>query len=268
MTNRPSRKTVSTFVPDATPPPPIVQKNLNQPVMAMGLEFANRLGLAAGYDRTGELVPSLLLCGFGHVEVGTINSATGYAGPHTRPAGSARLGINIGSIRPGLDDLVIEDFVTRLKQATRVGDYIVANLSASNLHRNGNSPGVDKLAQNLSATRDALSTACGRRVPVLIKLEAGAQSAHIPTAIAAARLHGLDGIVLVSDCLYQLHTISSYVSGLAVISVGGVRTSEDVRARIAAGATLVQVHSAFAEGGSRLLRRILDGLSNPTMGDI
>lgn len=266
MTSRTSRRTVSTLASDAAPP--IAQKTLNQPLMAMGLEFANPLGLAAGYDRTGELAPSLLSSGFGHVEVGTINSATAYTGPHTRTAGGARLGINIGSIRPGLDDLVIEDFVMRLKQAARVGDYVVANLSASNLHRNGNSPGVDKLVQNLSATRDALSTACDRRVPVLVKLKSGPHGAAVPAAIAAARLHGLDGIVLVSDCLHQLHAISTYVGGLTVISVGGVRTSEDVRARIAAGAALVQVHRAFAEGGSRLLHSILDGLSNPTVSGI
>lgn len=260
MTGRPSRRTASTSKPDAAPTTCGAQATLIRPLMTMSLEFANPLGLAAGYDRTGEFAPSLLSAGFGHVEIGTINSATAYAGPLVRPAGRARLGINIGSLRPGLDDRVIEDFVMRLRQTALIGDYVVANLSAPTMQRNGNSRGVERLVQSLSAARDALSTVCGHRVPLLIKLEGGEQGAAIPAAIAAARSHDLDGIVLVSDCLHRLHAISSYVGRLAIISVGEVKTSDDVRARLAAGASLVQVHRAFAEGGVEQLRRILENI--------
>ena len=51
--------------------PPVVR-----PVQTMGLDFANPLGLAAGFDRTGCLLPTLASLGFGHVEVGTITRGT------------------------------------------------------------------------------------------------------------------------------------------------------------------------------------------------
>lgn len=258
MTNRPSRRRASASKPDAARPRRGAQTTLSRPLTTMGLVFANPLGLAAGYDRTGELAPSLLSSGFGHVEIGTINSATGYAGPPTRPSGEARLGINIGSLRPGLDDLVIEDFIARLRQAALFGDYVVVNLSAPQMHRNGNSPGVEQLVQRLSAARDTLSDTGGHRLPLLVKLEAGEHGAPIPAAVEAARRHDFDGIVLVSDCLRRLQAISSYASRLAVISVGGIRTSEDVRARLAAGAALVQVHRAFAEGDLKHIGQLLE----------
>src|SRR5512143_1309798 len=41
-------------------------------VSALGLEFANPVGLAAGYDKNGSAVRGLAALGFGHVEVGTV----------------------------------------------------------------------------------------------------------------------------------------------------------------------------------------------------
>jgi dihydroorotate dehydrogenase len=232
----------------------------SQTVTAMGLLFANPLGLAAGYDRTGELVPSLRACGFGHVEVGTITPATGHAGT-LRRSSSMRVGINIGSERPGLDDGVIEDFTTTLKRAFGHCDYVVANLSASGLQRDGNTPGVVTLVKRLGVARDVLSAVGGYRVPLLLKLDAGPQGTSFPAAIMAARVSGLDGIVLVSDCLNRIAAISAYLDRMAIVSVGGVRSADDVRARIAAGAKLVQVHSAYVNGGGARIRRILKALA-------
>ena len=42
------------------------------PVRAMGLSFANRVGLAAGFDKNGTAVDGWFSLGFGHVEVGTV----------------------------------------------------------------------------------------------------------------------------------------------------------------------------------------------------
>jgi dihydroorotate dehydrogenase len=234
----------------------------------MNLRFANPIGLAAGYDRTGELIPSLLSVGFGHIEVGTISRVTKFSGRLVPPSGSVQLGMNIGSERPGLDECVIEDFVAMLNRVASIGDYVVANLGTSASGRDENSPKIERLVQRLSMARDSLSTAYGHRTPLLLKLKAPTRGAPIPIAIAAARSYGLDGIVLVSDCLHRINEISRYVDGLTVISVGGIRTSNDVHARLAAGAALVQVHSAFAEGGMKQLLRILEGVATPTASSI
>ena len=260
MTERPSQHRASALAPGATPAPYETQSTVLRPVEAMGLQFPNPVGLAAGFDRTGERVPSLVGSGFGHIEIGTITSSIDDVGPSTQRSGDARLGINIGSLRPGLDNLVIEDFVARLRQAARIGDYAVANLTAPTMHRNGNSPGVERLVHRLSDVRDEVANASGRRLALLIKLDGGEHGDAIPAAIIAARLHGLDGVVLVSNCLKRLNVISYHIAPLTVISVGGVRSSIDVRARLAAGAALVQVHRAFAEGGEKQIRGILGGL--------
>jgi dihydroorotate dehydrogenase len=144
---------------------------------AMGLAFANPLGLAAGVDRTGALIPSLNAHGFGHIEIGTITPARGYAG----------------------------------------------------------------------------------------KLEAGRRGTPFPTAVLVMRSAGIDGVVLVSEDLDRIRAIATHLDGLTVISVGGVQTAEDVQARIAAGASLVQVHRAFAVGGAPRIRRILRGLATTSV---
>ena len=43
-----------------------------QKVNLMGLEFPNRIGLAAGLDKDGEAIDAFHQMGFGHVEVGTV----------------------------------------------------------------------------------------------------------------------------------------------------------------------------------------------------
>jgi len=260
MTNRPSRDLASKFEPGTTPVPCKTPSTCWEPVVAMGLVFPNAVGLAAGFDRTGERVPSLFASGFGHIEIGTFNSTSLYPGSARRIIGGPRLGINIGSLRRGLDDLVIEDFLQRLRQAAPIADYAVANLTAPNMLRNGNSSGVTKLLEHLGRVRDELSNVSARRLPVLVKLDAGDEGDPIPAAIIAARLHDLDGIVLVSDRIGRLQEISSHIDSLTIISVGGIRTATDVRARLASGATLVQVHRAFAEGGENQIRRILEDI--------
>lgn len=230
-------------------------------VTVMGISFANPLGLAAGYDRTGEIVPSLLEYGFGHMEVGTTTPATWRAIPLDIVRSATRLGFNIGSAEPGLDDQVIEDYATMLRQTYGLSDYVVANLSAPLLQREGNMPGIERLVERLAETRDALAADKGHRVPLLIKLEAGPPGSAFPAAITALRASGLDGVTLVSDRLDRIKEISSYLDGLTCISVGGVRSAEDVKARISAGASLVQMHSAFADVGPEIVEDILQGLA-------
>lgn len=226
-------------------------------VIAMGLAFANPLGLAAGFDRTGELLPALGAHGFGHVEIGTMTPATIHSCSLRRAASGPRIGINIGSGRPGLYEQVIDDYAATLRQVSTLGDYVVANLSSPVMGRNGDTPGVEALVQRLSATRDTLRARSGRRVPLLLKLEAGPDGAPFPAAMSAAKRHGLDGIVLVSASLPRIAAACEHLEGLPVISVGGIKSEADMNARLDAGAALVQIHTAFACDGAASVRRIL-----------
>ncbi len=229
------------------------------PVKAMGLTFSNPLGLAAGFDRTGALIPTLAPLGFGHIEVGTVSPQTAVPAD-TKPASTGvRIGVNIGSARRGLDERVIADYAAAFRRVAAWADYVVANLSSPFAERDGNSDGVDLLIRHLCEVRDGLSTQTRRRVPLLVKVEGGPQGSVLPAAIAGARRHGLDGIVLVSSCVRRISEVSDYLTGAAVIAVGEVATAEDFEARIAAGAALVQIYTAFVRGGSALPRRILSG---------
>ena len=51
------------------------KKNIEDPILAqhlMGLDFANPIGLAAGFDKNAEVMHSMFSFGFGFLEVGTI----------------------------------------------------------------------------------------------------------------------------------------------------------------------------------------------------
>ena len=52
--------------------------------------------------------------------------------------------------------------------------------------------------------------------------------------------------------------------GLTLVSVGGISTVEDARARLEAGADLLQAYTAFVYEGPRWPRRILRGLASTT----
>lgn len=50
----------------------------------MGLSFANPIGLAAGFDKSGRAVRSLAALGFGHIEIGSISADVSRGNPKPR----------------------------------------------------------------------------------------------------------------------------------------------------------------------------------------
>lgn len=226
----------------------------------MGLAFANALGLAAGIDRTGANLARLTACGVGHIEIGTVKDARTLAIDRTSLQAPLVVGVNIGSARPGLDDDVIDDYARMLNAVWDTADYVVANMSAPLDGRNEETPGVERLLARLKAEQRDRAAAASKRVPLLLKSGGGRAGAGIPQAIQAARDTAIDGVVLVSACLDRLCEIRDFLGSTPVISVGGVTCAEEVAERLAAGAALVQVHSAYESGGSEGIREIVDEL--------
>ena len=56
----------------------------DKPVKLFGLEFPNRVGLAAGMDKDGEFPRAIEALGFGHAEVGTVTPEGQPGNPRTR----------------------------------------------------------------------------------------------------------------------------------------------------------------------------------------
>ncbi|HEY0834302.1 MAG TPA: hypothetical protein VGE72_10385 [Azospirillum sp.] len=233
----------------------------HMPVRAMGLHFPNPLGLAAGFDRSGSMVKALASAGFGFVEVGTVNPGT--APTHPRVKGCP-VGVNIGSRRDGLDDAVVDDYAAALRAHWDQADYLAANLSSPFFRRDGDTAGLDRLVGRLKREQAEQADATGRTVPLTLKLHAGEEGTPLPAAVHAARAHGVDGLVLVSDSPRRLAAVTAALDPMPVISVGGVRSSWDVQERLAAGAALVQVYTAFVRGGARYPRRLLAAIGAET----
>lgn len=231
----------------------------NMPVEIMGMTFANPLGLAAGFDRTGMMLPQLSRLGFGHAETGTV----GPAGSRwlCRPkAGPLRVGVNIGSRRAGLGDEVIADYCAAFRAVYEKADYVSVNLTSPLCGRHGDSPGVERLIGHLRQAQEDCAAVAGRRVPLMLKV--AFNGAGVPAAAVEAKQLGLDGLVLVSSSLREIASMRDFLAGAAVVSVGGVRSADDVRARIAAGASLVQLYTAFLREGPSLPARLLAELKS------
>lgn len=232
-----------------------------RPASVMGLEFGNPLGLAAGYDRTGGLLAALAPLGFGHIEVGTMTPGTANVSLASAIATRLRIGVSIGSARMGICRQVIDDYVAALARVWGRADYVVANLSSPFAARGDDTPGVEELLGQLDATWQALCSETGLRPPLLIKV-AGAAGADLPAAITFARGLNFSGVVLVSASLRQISEVREHFDAGAVISVGGVASAADVRDRMSAGASLVQIYTTFVREGPGVVRRILADLED------
>lgn len=187
---------------------------------AFGLEFKNRVGLAAGYDKNGVAVRGLEALGFGHIEVGTITRLPQignekprvWRAPEARalinrmgfpntgvatlqlPPTEARLGVNIGkSIATPLEQAA-DDYVALLEQVHARADYVAVNLSSPN------TPGLralqarDAIEPLLKKIADA-RTALDAQVPLLVKIAPDLSFDEIDGAVDAARDAGFDGVI-------------------------------------------------------------------------
>ncbi len=202
-------------------------------------------------------------------------------------SGRAVLGINIGKSRVVDVDRAIDDYLTSTAVLAPIADYLVVNVSSPNTPGLRGLQELDKLAPLLAAVKAAAG-----RTPLLVKIAPDLADDEVvriselvvrlgldgiiatnttisreglrskPSLIAEAGAGGLSGAPVAARSLAVLRIIRGVVpADLCVISVGGVDTAEDVAARLAAGATLVQGYTAFLYRGPLWARQINRGLA-------
>jgi dihydroorotate dehydrogenase len=201
-------------------------------VSAFGLNFRNRIGLAAGYDKNGTAVRGLAALGFGHLEVGTVTRSAQPGNPRPRifrlPAdealinrmgfpnegvdslihcrGSSRtaptiLGINIGKSKATPLDKAADDYCALLTQVAPQADYVAINVSSPN------TPGLRQL-QTKQFFSDLLSQIAETRInlksfnpPILIKIAPDLSWQELDDILDAILFHKFDGIIATNTTL-------------------------------------------------------------------
>ena len=184
-----------------------------------GLELANPLGLAAGFDKNGRAVGLLGSLGFGHVEIGSVSAwpsdgnprprlfripqdggiVVSYGVPNEgadairarlddgRPA--VALGINLvktnDPARPAVEPDVYEDYARSFAALQDRAHYVALNLSCPNSAADrdffDDLPRIDALLTRLAG--------CDPRVPVILKLKPTLDAGVLREIVAIAGGH-------------------------------------------------------------------------------
>jgi len=217
-----------------------------KPVSVFGLEFPNRVGLAAGFDKNAVCWPAFEALGFGHVEIGTVTALAQPGNPkprmfrfpdegallnrmgfnnHGAEAVSRRLmemlgpgqrgiplGINIGKSKLAPIDEAVEDYRRSFLALAGFADYLVVNVSSPN------TPDLRKL-QEESRLTELLSELCklneereqkgeGRK-PLLLKIAPDLSDSQLDDILQILSDLRLDGIIATNTTMAREGTFEN-----------------------------------------------------------
>ncbi|MCD0418361.1 quinone-dependent dihydroorotate dehydrogenase [Rubrivivax sp. JA1024] len=194
------------------------------------------------------------------------------------------LGLNIGKNAATPIENAVDDYLIGLDGVAPHADYVAVNISSpntKNLRALQSDEALDALLGALAARRDALAGTLGRRVPMFVKIAPDLDEAQVDVVAATLRRHRLDGVIATNTTISReavqglrhaeetgglsgrpVAEASNRVirrlraalgAGFPIIGVGGVMAAEDARAKIDAGADLVQIYTGLIYRGSALV---------------
>lgn len=198
-----------------------------------GLSFPNPVGMAAGFDKNGEVPDALLKLGFGFTEVGTVTPRAQAGNPKPRmfrlaedegvinrlgfnneghDALRARLiarrhregivGVNIGANKDSED--FVADYVAGIHAFVDLAAYFTINISSPNTPGLRNLQARDALNVLLSRTleaRDKEADLRGVKVPVFLKIAPDLNETEMQDIAEEAKLHDLAGLIVSNTTL-------------------------------------------------------------------
>jgi len=293
------------------------QARVADPVTVAGLQFPNRVGLAAGLDKNGRCIDGLAAMGFGFIEVGTVTPKAQPGNPKPRmfrlPQANALinrlgfnndgldaflanvrrakfrqqggiLGLNIGKNAATPIERAVDDYLLCLDGVYPHADYVTVNISSpntKNLRALQSDDALDQLLGAVQKRRSALARQHGRSVPIFVKIAPDLDATQIEAIAASLQRHRIDGVIatnttIARDAVQHLphgneagglsgaplfeasnRVITQLRAALGaaypIIGVGGVLSAADARAKIAAGANLVQIYTGFIYEGPALV---------------
>jgi len=228
-------------------------------VKAMGLEFPNPVGLAAGFDKNAAFIDLFAAFGFGFLEVGTVTPRPQPGNPKPRlfriPAAQAivnRIGFNncgverfVANVRAARYDGILginvgknadtpigraaDDYVACMRAVYPLASYITVNVSSPNtkdlreLQRGG---ALEELLDAVGRERQSLLRQHKRRVPIAVKIAPDLEDEALPAIVDRLLAHEMDAIVATNTTVSR-----AGVAGLPHAEEAGGLSGAPLRAR-------------------------------------
>lgn len=222
-----------------------------------GIRFPSPIGLAAGFDKDGEVADALLGLGFGFVEIGTVTPEPQPGNPRPRlfrlkedeavinrlgfnSAGQARarerlerraarpgvVGVNIGANKDSPSR--IADYVNGVRTMARLAAYLTVNISSPN------TPGLralqsgDALDELLASVRAARGKG---RPPIFLKVAPDLEPAEIDVIARTAIDRRVDALIVSNTTVNRPALISRHADEAGGLSGAPLRDLAQQRLR-------------------------------------
>ena len=228
------------------------------PVKAMGLEFPNPVGLAAGFDKQAEHIEALSALGFGFIELGGVTPRPQPGDPRprlfripearaiinrfglnsvgvdafvsnlSRARTSCVIGVNIGKNKDTPNGKAADDYEHCLQKLYPHVDYVTLNVSSPNTAGLRDLQDAETLAALLSRIknkREKLRDKHGRNVALALKIAPDLDETQIRDIAAVARREKIDGIVATNTTVARAD-VEHYPNGLQAGGLSGAPLRE------------------------------------------
>ncbi|MCW7537498.1 quinone-dependent dihydroorotate dehydrogenase [Aquabacterium sp. A7-Y] len=195
------------------------------------------------------------------------------------------LGLNIGKNAATPIEQAVDDYLLGLDGVYPHADYVTVNISSpntKNLRALQSDEALDALLGRLAERREQLAQAQGRRVPLFVKIAPDLDDGQVEVIARTLQKNRIDGVIatnttIARDAVQHLphgaeagglsgrpvfeasnrviaRLRSALGAGYPIIGVGGVMSAADARAKVAAGADLVQIYTGLIYRGPALVR--------------
>jgi dihydroorotate dehydrogenase len=201
------------------------------------------------------------------------------------------LGLNIGKNADTPIERAADDYVACLQKVYPYASYVTVNISSpntKNLRQLQGASELDALLSQLKEEQSRLADKYGHYVPLALKIAPDVDGDQIRNIGGALVRHGIDGVIATNTTLNRrevegmrhaneqgglsgapVFDLSNIViralkaevgDTVPIIGVGGILSGRDAKAKIAAGAQLVQLYSGLIYRGPALVRECADAL--------
>ncbi|MBL0141324.1 MAG: quinone-dependent dihydroorotate dehydrogenase [Betaproteobacteria bacterium] len=194
------------------------------------------------------------------------------------------LGINIGKNFDTPIERAADDYLACLDAVYERATYVAVNISSpntKNLRDLQSRERLDELLGAIMARRDSLAARAGKVTPLAVKIAPDLDDGQIAAVAELALKHRIDALVATNTTIGRAgvegHRNAQEAGGLSgrpvfalstevlrklarllggripLIGVGGILSGEDAKAKVEAGASLVQIYTGFIYRGPDLI---------------